>query len=345
MLKASYFDGRRAQRYEVELCIVDGVLQISGDGIARTEPLAQVRIGERLGAGPRLLNLGDNAYCEVRDHAALDAQLAAGGYRRHGVIEWLQGSWRIATASLAAVVIAAWAGYRWGLPVAAEVVAARVPDGVSHQISRSALSTLDHSWLKPSKLPEARREALRHGYAQLDFGGGAKEPALEFRSSPEIGPNAFALPDGTVVVFDELVNLAGSDQEIYAVLAHEQGHVHYRHGLRMILQGSVVAAAVTAWIGDFSTLLALLPTALLQTRYSREFERQADDYAVEQLRAHRISPARLADMLERIVAQRDANLGTKRSDENFLSSHPAPADRIRRLRAAAADQDRNPASR
>ncbi|GAC1627312.1 MAG: M48 family metallopeptidase [Nevskia sp.] len=335
-LRASYYDGRSAQRHEVELSVVDGQLYLSGEGVARSEPLAQVRIGERLGAGPRLLSFGDNAYCEVRDHAGLEARLRAGGYRPHRAIETLQGSWRVALIALAAVLVSAVAAYRWGLPIAAEVIAARVPAGVSQQISRSALATLDRAWLQPSKLPAERREALSRGYARLDSGETAEGPRLEFRSSPAIGPNAFALPDGTVVVLDELVELAANDEEIYAVLAHEQGHVHYRHGLRMILQGSAVAAAMTAWVGDFSTLLALLPTALLETRYSREFEAQADDYAVAQLQAQRVSPARLADLLERIVALHDARTGGKRggSEESFLSSHPAPAERIRRLRAA-----------
>lgn len=53
--------------------------------------------------------------------------------------------------------------------------------------------------------------------------------------APQIGANAFALPDGTLVVTDELVELAGdNDDEVLAVLAHELGHIHERHGLRLL---------------------------------------------------------------------------------------------------------------
>ena len=60
------------------------------------------------------------------------------------------------------------------------------------------------------------------------------------------------------------------------------------------------------------------PTALLETRYSREFETQADAFAIDQLRAHHISPAKLADMLEHIVAERNAKRGSAATEgESF----------------------------
>jgi len=332
-LHAHYYDGRTPRRQEVLLSVAESELWLQGEGIDRREALASVEFAERLGAGPRLVRLPNGAYCEVRDHAAFEAELKAAGLRPSG-IEGLQRSWRIAVASTLIVMAVAVLGYIYGLPVAARVIAERLPKAVDRQLSRATLASLDRTWLSASKLDASRREQLVHGYQRLDLGGDGQSLTLEFRSGGALGPNAFALPDGTVVVFDELVNLAKDDDEIYAVLAHEQGHVHYQHGLRMLLQGSVVAAVMTAWIGDVSTLLALLPTAMLQTRYSREFESQADAYAVAQLRAHHIPPSRLADMLERMVDARAEKAGGKHEDGGFLSSHPATQDRIRLLREA-----------
>ncbi len=110
-----------------------------------------------------------------------------------------------------------------------------------------------------------------------------------------------------MVLLDQLVTLAANDDEIYGVLAHELGHVHYHHGMRMLLQSSAVALLLTAWVGDVSTLLASLPAGLLQARYSRDFEAQADDYAAATLLANGIPPSRLADLLERMAAQRDSS--------------------------------------
>ncbi len=349
MLAAIYYDGKTARRHEVRIALADGLLQVQGDGIERAEPLSAVSISERLGQAPRLLSFGDGAHCEVRDHVALEAELAAAGHRQ-GLVERVQRSWRTALLSVLLCALAAVAAYRWGIPLAAEVIAARMPPAVSDQLSDSTLQALDHIWLEPSKLDAQRREALSRGFARLHAAGEGGTPAnIEFRSSPKLGANAFALPDGRVVLFDQLVLLAANDDEIYGVLAHELGHVRYHHGVRMLLQGSAVALLMTAWVGDVSTLLATLPTGLLQARYSRDFETQADDYATAMLLANAIPPSRLADLLERMVAQRDGGNQDGKAKEDkkdsgarddemhaYLSSHPATGGRIRRLRQADA---------
>lgn len=339
MIPAAYYDGRSSRRHAVELEVEGGWIVLRGYGVARREPLAAVRLSERLGRGPRLLWFADGAYCEVLDHDALEAALAGTGYRL-GLVERLQHSWRAALLALLLCVAAAVAAYRWGLPYAAQFIAWRTPPAVSHQLGRSMLQGLDGTLLKTSTLDQARRKTLSEGFASLHPPGGADPaPVIEFRSSPKIGANAFALPDGSVVLLDQLVALAKNDDEIYAVLAHELGHVHYRHGLRLLLQGSVVGLAMTAWFGDVSTLLAVATTAPLQARYSRAFETQADDYAAQMLLANGIAPSHLADLLERLQQQRRQKSGNQQEDgdvESYLSSHPPTAERIRRLRAADA---------
>jgi predicted Zn-dependent protease len=88
---------------------------------------------------------------------------------------------------------------------------------------------------------------------------------------------------------------------------------------------------MTAWLGDVSSLLVLLPTVLLETRYSRRFETEADDYAADQLRARGLSPGLLADALEHLAAHHHGGPDIP----DYLSSHPATAERIKKLRAAA----------
>ena len=63
---------------------------------------------------------------------------------------------------------------------------------------------------------------------------------IEFRKS-RIGPNAFALPGGSIVITDELVALVDGDAAVVTgVLGHELGHVRHRDGMRMLLQASAV---------------------------------------------------------------------------------------------------------
>ena len=136
-----------------------------------------------------------------------------------------------------------------------------------------------------------------------------------------------------MVVLDEIVNLSSDDDEILAVLAHEMGHVAERHALRQMLQASVVGLAMTWYVGDISTLLAAAPTTLLETRYSRDFERRADAFGARMLKLNGISPGRLADILEKLEhahARKGEAPGGSAMD--YLSTHPNTAERIRTLR-------------
>jgi Zn-dependent protease with chaperone function len=166
---------------------------------------------------------------------------------------------------------------------------------------------------------------------------------LHFRDGGPVGANAMALPDGTIVVTDQLVALAAHDEQILAVLAHELGHINRRHGLRMLIQGSIVAFVVSWYIGDVSSVAAGAPTLLLQARYSRGHEREADNYGAAMLKVNGISPRRLAEMLARLEAAHrskaekaaDKEPGTqaanKRRISDYLASHPATAERIEAL--------------
>lgn len=337
-VSADYYDGKSARAYRVQLSLADGALAVEGDGIERREALGDVRVSEPMGAAPRLIKFADGAHCEVRDHAALAALLDAGGHRDGWVVR-LQNRWTWALAAVVITVATVAAGYRWGLPAASEWIAFRLPEQTLAQMGRSTMAFLDENVFAPSTLPPARQQALRAAFDGLEAPGGVKAGhGIVFRNGRGIGANALALPDGSIVVTDQLVALAKHDEEILAVLAHELGHVSRRHSLRMLIQGSIAGFVVAWYVGDVSSVAAGLPTLLLQARYSRDHEREADDYAAAMLEANGMSPRRLADMLNRLEqAHAPKECGDEENvepDEGFgayLASHPATRERIEAL--------------
>jgi Zn-dependent protease with chaperone function len=116
------------------------------------------------------------------------------------------------------------------------------------------------------------------------------------------------------------------------VLAHELGHLRERHALRGLLQASAVGALVAVWVGDVGSVATALPAFVLEARYSRDFEREADAYAAAVLGANGLGTRPLADLLARL----EASQGGPRPRGGlvaYLSSHPATAERIRALGA------------
>lgn len=157
-----------------------------------------------------------------------------------------------------------------------------------------------------------------------------------FRYSPQLGANAFTLPDGSTIVLDDLLTTLGDDQLTLAVFAHELGHAHGRHGLQMLLQSSAVGAFLTFYVGDISTLLAAAPAAIVQATYSQDLERQADDYGAAVLQLNGMSPALLADALDKLAESHPGSVTPA-----YLSTHPSTDERMRHLRSLAASFTRN----
>jgi Zn-dependent protease with chaperone function len=301
------------------------------DGAVLAEvPVRQVRITERLGNIPRRFRLPDGALFETADNDAADEMLRGTG-RGSSAIDRLERSWRWVALSVLLTLGATYGFVVYGIPAAALALAQATPPDVIAMVSVRTLQTMDSTFLRPTKLDAAHQARARAVLARAARFGKQKSYRLVFRNAPLIGPNAFALPDGEIVVTDQLFPLLRSDAELEGVLAHEMSHVDRRHGLQRIYQASLVPAAIALATGDVSQIghmATILPGVLVQSSYSREYEQQADDDAAATLRADGQDPAALAHLLLRL----DAKLcGKSGCGPSWLASHPATEDRVNRL--------------
>jgi len=333
-MRATYFDGRTAHAHAVTLAIDDGCLMTSGEGVNRRDPIGAVQISDALGDTRRVLQFVDGASCEVADNEAFAALLAGHGVTPSRVSVW-ERSWRPSLIALAVVAVFCVLGYRYGLPMFAERAANALPESAMNALSWQTQRGLDKSVFSQTKLPGARMVTILRSFDDLKLPDDLKRRlTIDFRHSDMLGANAMALPSGTMFITDELVSLTPDDRVIMAVVAHEAGHVRKRHGLRQIIQGATVAALITWYFGDFSALGAAAPASLVQAKYSRDLEREADAYAVEVLKLNGMPASLLADALELI--QKSHGPEAKKEDSGalaYLSTHPATAERLAWLRA------------
>ena len=330
MIDATFFDGRSTRPTPVRVGIQGGQMVVAepGQSPRLRQPLERILVQPALKNAPQLIDLGDGATLQVSDKAALADMLRAAGIRP-GPVELAERSWAAFALALLAIAGFVWSAYLWVLPWAAERVAGWVPPAIEQQVGDQLWPALERQMFQASQLPATRQQALRERLASVVGAGGPVVPyRLEFRGAPTVGPNALALPGGRIVVTDELVELASNDDALIGVLAHEVGHVDRRHSLRTLVQGVAVGSVISRWLGDVSTVVASVSTTLATLRYSRDFEREADDYAIDRLGRAGLSTGPLADLLEQLSARSGA-------DENTLwASHPVTAERVERLRKA-----------
>lgn len=336
-LSVSFFDGRSPVGEPATLIWSGSSVKLIGANVDMSYPVNQIRVSPRIGRADRFVELPDGAQLQCRDSPVLDRFPQEG--KTEGFVAWLEQRWPIAITALVVTIAGIAMGYVYGLPVLAEKIAQRVPVEYERSLGDQAIAWLDEQGMfRPSQLDERLQQELTAGFAKLSQGlAKQSQLRLEFRAAPLVGPNAFALPGGIVVITDQMIGLAESAEEVYAVLAHEIGHVERRHSLRHIVQNSVTAAVAAAFTSDVSSLtLAVsgIPVLLAQAKYSREFETEADTFGFALLKKNDISPEYFATLMERLSANR--NPGTE-GRMAFLSTHPVTAERIARARAAAAN--------
>ncbi|MCI0654262.1 MAG: M48 family metallopeptidase [Methylococcaceae bacterium] len=326
-----YFDGRVSRPTRVQLNFdSEGNLDLRARDFHREYAFGTLKFSPRIGNAQRDIFLPDGGKCETFANDEIDKLLIenrTGWFGR--VVHALESHFVYGLASVLLTLGFGWSFVNYGIPAIAKEVAFALPLEADAALGRHALDVLDRLIFSESGLGREERDRLSGQFTSGLHGFDDPERIrLLFRNSVSLGANAIALPSGIVVITDQLVELADNDEEIAAILAHELGHVKHRHGLRTVLQSSVVVLVITWLTGDLSSLSALsaaLPAQMIEAKYSRHFEREADQFAREYLIANRIPLRRFSDILSRIEAESPSGTGSM----TFLASHPATEERIR----------------
>jgi Zn-dependent protease with chaperone function len=338
-IDGKYFDGRSARGVTAQVQLMESpFLELSEEGRTKSFGLGDVSISSRIGNTPRHISFPGGGKFETGNNAAIDLFLAqhkqAPGSR---MAHWLESRWQAVFIATAITGMFVYGMINYGAPSMAKYVAFSLPNSVETTLGKKGIEALDKlNITKPSKLAEIEKkrvEKLFAGIRQQLQGVDKSSYQIHFRQSKRLGPQALAFPSGIVLVTDDIVNLLQEEKELMAVLAHEIGHGVHRHGLRRLIQNSAVALFFDQLLGDATSLAALaagLPVFLVEMKYSREFEIEADQFASEFMAQAGLSPKWLGSALERLVADRKhPNI------PNFLSSHPGIEERVMAVGASA----------
>jgi Zn-dependent protease with chaperone function len=315
--------------------LADGLrvsIRLDDGSIVCRDDLKSIRVSDRVGSVPRRLNLHNESMFETPDNDAIDGLLKAHRADRTGWIAELEQFRPRLIAFVAVVFLFAGLIYRYALPALVEVAVLVTPPAVPQWLSSGTLASLDQTMLAPSKLSAAEQKTIRDGFNRIaSFSTrGTAGYNLNFRDGGVIGPNAFALPDGTLVLTDQLVRMAGGDTEmILGVLAHEIGHVEKNHSLRQMYRAAGLAGLIMLIAGDIGSGGEEVLTdgaALLALSYSRSAESEADHISVQLMAKAGHDPAAIG----RFFKMLEDKLGDK-GGTNMLSTHPGTPERRKQI--------------
>ena len=281
-----------------------------------------------VGRAPRRITLSDGTLFETEDHQAV-RQLTRGSFW-----EILHVNERFSSRLLIFVALAfvgGWMIWRFALPAIVTVAVWLTPPSLERAIDRGTIESMDYVLAEPSQLSAAEKVEVQASFDTLLLHLPEKEQRREytllFRDFPGLGPNAFALPGGTVVMTDAMVRAFNNPDLVAGVLAHEIGHVVEEHGLRQIYQSLGVYVLVALIAGDTGPILEdvlLEGGVLLSLSYSRAHEREADEFGIRLADEAGFNPAGLLAFFEHLPDARE-------DESNYLSTHPASGERIRAI--------------
>jgi Zn-dependent protease with chaperone function len=138
--------------------------------------------------------------------------------------------------------------------------------------------------------------------------------------------NAFALPDGTIIVFAGIVERMENYDELVALLGHESAHVNNRHSMKMLCRNLSGYLFISAILGDANGIMAVLGenvNSLQSLSFSRKFEQEADLEGFKILIKNKVNPKGMSNLFKRLQDDQNSVI------PEFLSSHPVTKERIR----------------
>ncbi|MDM7862009.1 M48 family metallopeptidase [Alteromonas sp. ASW11-36] len=323
------------------------MISLEGDKLIVTSPESEfeslsfdkdlIQVKSKLGGLPREIILPTKDLIIVDGDRELDAWLDGDFGGR--LNKW-ETNRRWLITSVLGVPILVYLVFGFGIPWFAVHLADYVPQSVKAISSERTLSALDYSVLEPSALSEDTQLSIQQGFREVvrAIDTDLDSYNVQFRQSETFGPNAFALPDGTIVFTDALVDLLEREQRLLdAIFLHEIGHVEQNHSMQMVAESIVATIAISYFVGDVSGAVEAfmgVGSSVLQNRFSQAHEWQADDYAIMQLRAMGRSPQDFADAMlafaEFVPASPDV--------VSWFETHPGTTDRIENAERAAEQQ-------
>lgn len=311
-VEAWLYDGVSAARHIVQLYRDGDTFVIDGGDSIPVADLIHRDTGERAVFGRK----GNPGWRLGFDGPVPDWLAALPAPPRYG---GLIDRFGLVPAVIAGVAVSA--AVLFGLYRAPDLVAPLVPERWEQAFGDTLVGDLGG---RTCVSPEGQRVLDRLGRA---LSLGKREMRIRVVAIPI--PNAVALPGGQIALFDGLLRQAKSPDEIAGVLGHEIGHVEHRH----VMAGLIRQFGLGLVLGGSGKGIQYAQ-ALLDARYSRGAESEADAYAIEAMTANHISTAPTADFFARMSKGEGTGSATVDTAFSWLSSHPVSATRRDRFRDA-----------
>lgn len=208
--------------------------------------------------------------------------------------------------------------YFYAIPFLAEKAVDLIPRSVDDQLGQTVSNSPDFGTEEDTALSVALNQFLHTLAPELN-------PRYHITGMKDDIVNAYALPDGSIIIHTGILKKMNRFEELAGVLSHEIAHVEHRHGMRLLSRNLSGYLLLTLVLNDVNGLITVFVDNAHQFQtlsYSRKFEKEADLSGLELLRKHHINPQGMIDLFKMLEKEQDIDI------PEWMSSHPVSKERI-----------------
>ncbi len=336
---ALYFDGIKAQAIEVVVRLQGYTIYLSDqldNGLdmpswdLRDCTISSLNTGPNLtithgSFPPETLVIDKEANPQLIAAIHLESSLLEQSYQKLGKLN----AFTLVSGSILTIVLVVFLYVQYLSPWVGEKAVRLIPKSVEAQIGNTVANNLSAFAHKDS----IKTVVLNQFYKGCGFQSGY-DVRLTYYSDGIV--NAFAAPGGRIIVYNGIVDLTDSYDQLAGLLAHELAHVNQRHAMKNItraLSGYLVLSALTGDVGGVSSIILEQANQIQELSYSRTFEQEADESGLAYMINQGIDPTGMVALFESLQEYSGAIMDSIQvlkqiNNLDFLRSHPTTTNRI-----------------
>ena len=333
--RATFYDGKSANKYPVRLRLTADQLElVFPDGhqinwlytalqLSRTDSTGPVRL-ERPTSNPDIIPEA----LVIEDPRFLhEAHRVAPGALGNVWNQPHKRSLRYMLMILGLVIVPPliFAIWVYGIPTMTNAVADRIPTKWEDKLGTDYFQALFKDSIKEPD-PQVRK-ALDVISKRLLMAVPDQPYHFRIHVHPSKMVNAMALPGGTIVVFQGLINATETPEELAGVLAHEFQHVLKRHSTRNIVRSEAINlfGLIISGNSDSMTNVILQAGSVLEhLRYSRGLESQADAEGMKMMLATHVDPRGMIRVFEKLEEEQQRQLDSMNNNKKKSKKKSEP---------------------
>lgn len=325
---AAYFDGNSSQLYEVTAEITEGTILLQRENELIIWDVNKIIFQESyFNRHNTVLKYGDKfpyASLELNSEVFQETLLKLNPRLKvkNTDIKFFQN---LSTKSIVGIAIGCIGlillSYFVIIPSLAEFIATKVPASYEVELGEGIYNQMSEDF----DIDEEKTMAANEFFQALNIK--SKYPIqITVVNSPI--KNAFALPGGHIVVYDEILQSMNSEDEFVALLSHEYSHVALKHTTRALFRSLGTYMVLSIVLSDINGIMGVLIENAHNVKslsYTRTLEEEADNNGLKIMLQAGANPQGMVNLFKHL---KEPNEGSIEIPE-FLSTHPMLDERIK----------------